>query len=416
MAEEEERSETIRSTFTTLGKHYSLISIQFSLIMTDFLKPAPEPLTELGRYRILSSTAGIRVSPLQLGAMSIGEAWSEMMGSMDKESSFKLLDAFVEAGGNFIDTANNYQNEQSEAWIGEWISLRGNRDRLVLATKFTTDYRSHAVGKGNAPNSCGNHRRSLHMSLRDSLRKLQTDWIDILYVHWWDYTTSVEEIMDSLHIMVEQGKVLYLGISDSPAWVVSAANTYARDHGKTPFSIYQGRWNVMLRDFERDILPMALHFGMALAPWDVLGGGKFQSAKAMEERRKAGEGLRSMIVSGKQTPDEVKMSEALGQVAAEHGIESVTAIALAYVMAKAPYVFPLVGGRKIEHLHDNIQALKIKLTPAQIEYLESVRPFDVGFPQNMIGADPRITGVPGPWLAMNAQFALMQTSNPISPP
>ncbi|KKK16884.1 putative aryl-alcohol dehydrogenase Aad14 [Aspergillus ochraceoroseus] len=384
--------------------------------MTDFLKPAPEPLTELGRYRILSSTAGIRVSPLQLGAMSIGEAWSEMMGSMDKESSFKLLDAFVEAGGNFIDTANNYQNEQSEAWIGEWISLRGNRDRLVLATKFTTDYRSHAVGKGNAPNSCGNHRRSLHMSLRDSLRKLQTDWIDILYVHWWDYTTSVEEIMDSLHIMVEQGKVLYLGISDSPAWVVSAANTYARDHGKTPFSIYQGRWNVMLRDFERDILPMALHFGMALAPWDVLGGGKFQSAKAMEERRKAGEGLRSMIVSGKQTPDEVKMSEALGQVAAEHGIESVTAIALAYVMAKAPYVFPLVGGRKIEHLHDNIQALKIKLTPAQIEYLESVRPFDVGFPQNMIGADPRITGVPGPWLAMNAQFALMQTSNPISPP
>ncbi|KKK21700.1 putative aryl-alcohol dehydrogenase Aad14 [Aspergillus rambellii] len=384
--------------------------------MTDFLKPAPEPLTELGRYRILSSTAGIRVSPLQLGAMSIGEAWSEMMGSMDKESSFKLLDAFVEAGGNFIDTANNYQNEQSETWIGEWMSLRGNRDRLVLATKFTTDYRSHAVGKGNAPNSCGNHRRSLHMSLRDSLRKLQTDWIDILYVHWWDYTTSVEEIMDSLHIMVEQGKVLYLGISDSPAWVVSAANTYARDHGKTPFSIYQGRWNVMLRDFERDILPMALHFGMALAPWDVLGGGKFQSAKAMEERRKAGEGLRSMIVSGKQTPDEVKMSEALGQVAAEHGIESVTAIALAYVMAKAPYVFPLVGGRKIEHLHDNIQALKIKLTPAQIEYLESVRPFDVGFPQNMIGADPRITGVPGPWLAMNAQFALMQTSNPISPP
>lgn len=103
------------------------------------------------------------------------------------------------------------------------------------------------------------------MSVRDSLRKLGTEWIDILYLHWWAHTTSIEEIMDSLHILVEQGKALYLGISDSPAWVVNAANYYARAHSKTPFSIYQGRWNVLLRDFERDIIPMASYFGMALA-------------------------------------------------------------------------------------------------------------------------------------------------------
>lgn len=113
--------------------------------MSD-LKPAPEPPTELGRYRILSSTAGILVSPLQLGAMSIGSAWDQSMGSMDKEASFKLLDAFVEAGGNFIDTANNYQDEQSETWLGEWMAARKNRDQLVLATKFTTDYRSYELG------------------------------------------------------------------------------------------------------------------------------------------------------------------------------------------------------------------------------------------------------------------------------
>ncbi|KAL4777865.1 NADP-dependent oxidoreductase domain-containing protein [Aspergillus nidulans var. acristatus] len=383
--------------------------------MADFITPAPEPRTELGRYRVLSSTAGIRVSPLQLGAMSIGEAWSDLMGSMSKESSFKLLDAFVEAGGNFIDTSNNYQSEQSESWLGEWMASRNNRDRMVIATKFSTDYKSYEQGKGNAPNCCGNHKRSLHMSVRDSLKKLQTDWIDILYVHWWDYTTSIEELMDSLQIMVEQGKVLYLGISDAPAWVVSAANTYARAHGKTPFSVYQGRWNVMLRDFERDIIPMALHFGMALAPWDVLGGGRFQSTKALEERRKAGEGLRSLLGPREQTPDEAKMSEALGKVAAEHGIESVTAVALAYVLQKVPNVFPIVGGRKVEHLFDNIQALKIKLTPEQVDYLESVRPLDLGFPHNMIGTDPKVSGVPSPWISFGSKLALQPALKGIPP-
>ncbi|KAJ5824850.1 Aryl-alcohol dehydrogenase (AAD) [Penicillium robsamsonii] len=359
--------------------------------MEQIFSPAPEPTTPLGRYRVLSSTAGVRVSPLQLGAMSIGDAWSQFMGSMSKEQSFALLDAFVAAGGNFIDTSNNYQNEQSEIWLGEWIASRKNRDQLVLATKFTTDYRSHALGKGNAPNACGNHKRSMILSVRDSLRKLQTDFIDVLYLHWWDHTTSIEEIMDSLHMLVEQGKVMYLGISDSPAWVASAANTYARAHGKTPFSIYQGQWNVMRRDFEREILPMARHFGMALAPWDVLGSGHFQTAKQLEERKKSGEGLRS-VMGGDQTEEERRISEALSVVAAEHGIESVTAIALAYVLCKAPNVFPLVGGRKIEHLHDNIQALSIRLTDKQIGFLEAASTFDVGFPGNFIGSDPSTNG------------------------
>ncbi|GAB5585506.1 Putative aryl-alcohol dehydrogenase aad14 [Umbelopsis nana] len=380
--------------------------------MAEIFAPAPEPQTELGRYRILSSTAGIRVSPLQLGAMSIGDAWSDFMGAMDKASSFKLLDAFFEAGGNFIDTANNYQSEQSETWLGEWMAERKIRDQIVIATKFTSDYKSHELGKGKAPNHCGNHKRSLHMSVRDSLKKLQTDWIDVLYVHWWDYTTSIEEIMDSLHVLVQQGKVLYLGISDTPAWIVSAANYYARAHGKTPFSIYQGMWNVLARDFEREIIPMARHFGMALAPFGVLGGGKFQTKAAIEERKKKGEGLRNFI-SDQQTEEEVKMSEALAKVASEHGIESVTAIAIAYVMAKAPNVFPIVGGRKVKHLDDNIQALKIKLTTEQIEYLESVKPFDVGFPSNLIGPNPRVTGRFNGLTAANAPLVIEQDPKPI---
>ncbi len=160
--------------------------------MEKLFLPAPEPTTELGRVRVLSSTAGVRVSPLQLGAMSIGEAWKAGMGSMNKEQSFKLLDAFVEAGGNFIDTANNYQDEESETWIGEWMNERGNRDQMVIATKYTTGYTSYKLGKNShSVNFTGNHKRSMHVSVRDSLKKLQTDWIDILYLHWWDYTSSI---------------------------------------------------------------------------------------------------------------------------------------------------------------------------------------------------------------------------------
>jgi len=377
-------------------------------------KPAPEPKTELGRYRILAPSAGIRVSPLALGAMSLGDAWAERMGSMNKEQSFKLLDAYVEAGGNFIDTANGYQNGQSEAWIGEWMKQRNNRDLLVIATKYTIHYRAHDLGPGIAVNFSGNHKRSLHVSVRDSLEKLQVDWIDILYVHFWDFTTSIKEVMDSLHTLVQQGKVLYLGISDAPAWIVATANTYAIDHGKTPFSIYQGQWNVALRDFEREIIPMARQFGMALAPWGVLGGGKFQTKAEVEARKKAGEGLRINILgNNEQSEDDIKVSEALEKVAAEHGIKSLTAIALAYVLSKTPYVFPIIGGRKVEQLHDNIQALKIKLTDEQIKYLESVKPFDIGFPHSMVGTDPHETGKSSFILASTAQISWVHNSKPI---
>ncbi|CAI4712255.1 BAQ_1a_G0043640.mRNA.1.CDS.1 [Saccharomyces cerevisiae] len=373
--------------------------------MTDLFKPLPEPPTELGRLRVLSKTAGIRVSPLILGGASIGDAWSGFMGSMNKEQAFELLDAFYEAGGNCIDTANSYQNEESEIWIGEWMASRKLRDQIVIATKFTGDYKKYEVGGGKSANYCGNHKRSLHVSVRDSLRKLQTDWIDIIYVHWWDYMSSIEEVMDSLHILVQQGKVLYLGVSDTPAWVVSAANYYATSHGKTPFSVYQGKWNVLNRDFERDIIPMARHFGMALAPWYVMGGGRFQSKKAMEERKKNGEGLRTFVGGPEQTELEVKISEALNKIAEEHGTESVTAIAIAYVRSKAKNVFPLVGGRKIEHLKQNIEALSIKLTPEQIEYLESIVPFDVGFPKSLIGDDPAVTKKLSPLTSMSARIA-----------
>lgn len=164
---------------------------------------------------------------------------------------------------------------------------------------------------------------------------------------------------------------------------------------------------------EREIVPMTRHFGMAIAPWDAIGGGKFQSKKSMEERQKNKEGLRSIMGAGEQTEDEVKISEALSKVASEHGIESVTAVALAWILSKTPNVFPLVGGRKVEHLKDNIQALKLKLTQEQIDYLEKVKPQIPEFPNNFIGDDPHVSGQPGFILGASAQISFVQAAKAI---
>ncbi|KAJ3995601.1 Aldo/keto reductase [Lentinula boryana] len=348
-------------------------------------RPAPEPPTKLGVYRVLSPRAGVRVSPICLGAMSIGDQWNSVMGSMDKESSFKLLDAYFDMGGNFIDTANNYQNETSEQFIGEWIEKRQIRDQLVLATKYTSDFKLGDPSTKQQINYTGNNAKSLHISVEASLKKLHTDYIDILYLHWWDFDTSVEEVMDSLHHLVASGKVIYLGISDTPAWIVARANQYATDHGKTPFVVYQGKWSIMDRSFERDIIPMARSMGLALAPWGVLARGKLRTDEEEERRRTTGEKGRMTTGDWERSEDEVKMSHALEKVAKEIGARSISAVAIAYVMQKTPHVFPIIGGRKVENLVENLEALSISLSDEHIKELESVLPFDVGFPSDFIG-------------------------------
>ncbi|KAF7309166.1 H-K-ATPase alpha [Mycena kentingensis (nom. inval.)] len=357
--------------------------------MSTFYEPPPVPPipTKLTQYRVLSPNAGIHVSPLQLGAMSIGDEWAKFgMGAMDKESSFKLLDAYVERGGNFIDTASAYQGESSESFIGEWMEQRGIRDQLVIATKYTQNFKRHQPGFLNKANYCGNNAKSMHISVEASLKKLRTSYIDILYVHWWDWDTSIEEVMNALNQLVLAGKVLYLGVSDTPAWVVSEANRYARDHGKSPFVIYQGNWSVLDRSFERDIIPMARAHGMALAPWNVVGAGRLRTDAEEAARRESGEKGRMLFnPSWERTPNELTMSHALEKVANEVGSASIQAVAIAYVMHKTPYVFPILGGRKIEHLDANITALDIELSKEQMEFIEAALPFDVGFPMRMIG-------------------------------
>ena len=296
-----------------------------------------------------------------------------------------------------IDTSNNYQNEQSELWIGEWLASRPDlRDQLVIATKFTTNFRAKTPSSKDFNRSAfgGNNTKSLRVSVDASLRKLQTSYIDILYVHWWDFTTSIPELMLSLNDMVRQGKVLYLGVSDTPAWVVSKANEYARGHGLHPFVVYQGRWSAANRDFEREILAMCAAEGMGLMPWGVLGGGKFKSEKQREASKDEGR-------QGEPSEKDIKVSAALEEVANSKGA-TITGVALAYVMHKAPYVFPIVGGRKIEHLKGNIDALGLELSEEDIARIEGAVEFDVGFPLNFLSRRPGGARGPGDvWLTNN---------------
>ncbi|KAI4123686.1 MAG: hypothetical protein LQ338_005150 [Usnochroma carphineum] len=337
--------------------------------------PQGKPPSLLGYYRLLAPTAAVRVSPLCLGTMNFGEAWKGFMGECDKKTSFGILDAFYDAGGNFIDTANNYQGEQSEIWLGEWMAQRKNREELVLATKFTSVYPGPNVPVKIKANYSGNHTKSLRLSLEASLKKLRTSYIDLLYVHWWDFSTNIPELMQSLHHLVASGKVLYLGISDTPAWIVSKANEYARCHALTQFSVYQGHWSVAVRDFERDIIHMCEAEGMGIAPWGALGRSLFKKPEdlAKSDGRKMGaqpEWIKSIVTT-------------IDKLAAKKKTE-ITSIALAYVMHKAPYVFPIIGGRSIKHLQSNIGALELELAPEEMDELDAAAPFDAGFPMGFL--------------------------------
>ncbi|KAJ5947989.1 hypothetical protein N7466_001004 [Penicillium verhagenii] len=369
---------------------------------------APPPKSRLGRYRVLAPTAAVKVSPLCLGGMNFGDKWKERLGECDKETSFKILDTFYENGGNFIDTASNYQNGENEVWIGEWMELRGIRDEIVLATKYTSPWRRHVETELQA-NYVGNNAKSLKISVEASLKKLKTDYIDLLYVHWWDFSTSIEEVMNALNQLVISGKVLYLGISDTPAWIVSRANQYARDHALRPFSVYQGQWNAARRDFEREIIPMCAAEGMGICPWGAIGGGAFKTAAQRDEILKNGNPGRQI-----ETREiDLKVSEVLEKVAARHDT-IITGVALAYLLRKFPYVSPIIGGRKVEHLLGNIDALRLRLSEEDIAEIEGAYEFDYGFPMNFLfrGEKKETHPSSSSWMNIAARFDYPDLTRP----
>lgn len=301
------------------------------------------------RYRLFGRT-GLRVSELVLGTMTLRDA----------DEYRRILDVFADAGGNFIDTAASYGT--SEELLGEVLQ---RRDRFVIGTKYTPS-RDAAD-----PNASGNHRKNLVHSLEQSLRRLRTDYIDVYWVHVWDRYTPIEETLRALDDVVRSGKVLHLGISDAPAWLVSQANTLAQLRDRTPFAGLQVPYNLLWRDAERELIPMAEAFGMSVTAWGPLGQG-ILSGRA---------GRRNDPT--KHTDVQRAASAAVDKVAAELGVPPAH-VALAWTRHHSPTVLPIVGVSTAAQLTENLGAVNLTLPAEAVEILEAAAPFEVGFPRDFI--------------------------------
>lgn len=321
------------------------------------------------RYKLLGKS-GLRVSELALGTMTFGEEWG---WGASKEESRRMFDAFAEAGGNFIDTANRYTNGTSEKYVGEFIAA--DRERFVVATKYTLFMRR------DDPNASGNHRKNMIQSLEASLKRLNTDYIDLYWVHAWDFMTPVEEVMRALDDMVRAGKILYVGVSDTPAWIVSRANTLAELRGWSRFVGLQIRYNLVDRAAERDLLPMARALDLAVTPWNVLGAGvltgKYNQKKTAQGR----------AANWKEIPPyQLKVAETVMDVAKEIGCPPAQ-VALSWVRQQPGVIIPLLGAAKVTQLQENLDSLKVTLSAAQLAKLDAVSKIELGFPHDFLASD-----------------------------
>jgi aryl-alcohol dehydrogenase-like predicted oxidoreductase len=317
-------------------------------------------------YTLLGKS-GLRVSELCLGTMTFGDDWG---WGAPKDESRKMFDAFVAAGGNFIDTANNYTNGTSEKFVGEFT--KADRDHFVIATKYTLSEFA------TDPNFGGNHRKNLRRSVEGSLRRLDTDHIDLLWLHMWDGMTPVEEVMRALDDLVRAGKVLYVGISDTPAWVVSQANTLADLRGWSRFVAYQGEYSLASRAPERDILPMTQAMEMAYLPWGILEGGEMTGKynTPSEEPKRS-----------KDTSERIKKIASVLMDLADDTGRTPSQIAISWARQRPYPMIPILGARTEKQLKDNLGCLDFELTQEQIERLNEASPIDLGFPHTFLGSN-----------------------------
>ncbi|MGW3959335.1 aldo/keto reductase [Amycolatopsis sp. NPDC005003] len=327
----------------------------------------------LDTYRLLGRS-GLRVSPLALGTATFGTEWG---WGAEKEDARKLFDTYVERGGNFVDTANTYTDGSSERLLGEFA--RGRRESLVLATKYST------LRRPGDPNSGGAHRKSLFASVEASLRQLRTDYLDLLYLHVWDFTTPVEEILRGLDDLVRQGKVLYVAMSNVPAWEVSRMQAIADLRGWSPLVALQVEYSLIRRDAERDLIPMARELGLGVTPYSPLGGGvlsgKYRDAGSAESPRlsfNAGLGL--------VTERNLAIAEVVKQVAAELD-RTPAQVALAWTLRNPAVTAPIVGARTPAQLEDNLGALAVGFTTSQLSRLEEAAAIELGYPHDVLAGD-----------------------------
>ena len=320
------------------------------------------------RYKLLGRS-GLRVSELCLGAGTFGTNWGPI-GS-DEAESRRIFDAFLEAGGNFIDTSNRYQESQSEQWLGNFIQT--NRDRIVLATKYSLH---DGMTEGTDPNGSGNHRKNMFRSVEGSLKRLHTDYIDMLWIHIWDYTTPIDEILRALDDLVRQGKVMYVGASNFPAWWIARANTMADAHALSPFVATQIEWSLVERSSEPEFLPMAHELDIGLVCWSALAGGMVTGKYNREP--KAADALKRLADHvdpakhafwHEMTKRNLAIMERVVAIADEIG-RSPVQIALRWLMQQKVPTIPVFSARTLEQAKEDLGACDFTLTPEQMQAID----------------------------------------------
>jgi len=321
-------------------------------------------------YKILGKT-GLRVSELSLGTMTFGEDWG--WGS-NPEISKDIFDRYIDAGGNFIDTANKYTEGNSEQLLADMIAPM--RENIILATKYTL-----SMDNNNA-NASGNARKNLVQSVENSLRRLNTEYIDLLWLHAWDYLTDEYQVMQQLEHIVASGKVLHIAISDTPAWLISRLNTIAELRGLTSFCAIQIQYNLVERTPERELIPMANSMGLTVMPWSPLAGG-YLSGKYLhnngEPRRIADNHPLD------SNPKNIEIVKELVKLSQESGYTP-SQIALAWLFnnPKIKSNIPIIGARNINQLEENLKAMELNLPDYVLDRLETVSAIELGFPHDFL--------------------------------
>ena len=321
------------------------------------------------RYKLLGKS-GLRVSELALGTMTFGEEWG---WGASKEESKKVFDAYADAGGNFIDTANRYTEGTSEKFVGEFI--KSDRNHFVLATKYTLKTKS------GDPNYSGNHRKNMMNAIDESLKRLNTEYIDLYYLHAWDFTTPEDEILRGLDDLVRAGKIHYIGISDTPAWIVSRMNAIAELRGWSQFVALQIKYSLLERTVERELLPMARKLDLAVTPWAIIGGGiltgKYNKNKDEEGRAQLHKSIKEASL---------KIADEVIKIANDIGCSPVQ-VAINWVRQQAGVIIPNIGARTEVQLKDNIDCLKFRLNEEQMSKLNEVSKIELGFPHTFLSSD-----------------------------
>jgi aryl-alcohol dehydrogenase-like predicted oxidoreductase len=331
----------------------------------------------LDTYRLLGRS-GLRVSPLALGTLTFGNDWG--WGS-ERDEARQIFDAYLDRGGNFIDTANQYTNGTSERLVGEFAN--GLRDRLVIATKYSLSTRP------GDPNSGGNHRKSMVQAVEASLRRLNTDYIDLYYLHAWDGTTPVDEVMRAMDDLVRAGKVLYVAISDVPAWQVARMQTMADLRGWSPLVALQIEYSLIERTVERDLIPMAAELGLGVIPWSPLASGVLSGKYTRSDLDRGGgsaeaTGRKSMAAAnGALSERGLAIADVVKKVAADIGARP-SQVALAWTMHNPAVTAPIIGARTPAHLVDNLGALEVRIPDDALASLGEASAIQFGFPHEFL--------------------------------